>query len=396
MSALRVAIAGAGIGGLAAALTLSGIGCEVTLVERRTGFDEPGAGIQISPNASRVLIELGLERPLRRIASAPPGVLIRHAGSGHPIGSVALGPFAAKRYGAPYLVVQRADLQTLLLDAVRSRGIALMMGRRAIAAASDADGASLTLETAAGERTTMPADLVVGADGIGSALRQALGGPAPAPSGYVAWRATLARGEAPDPTEERTGLWLGRAAHVVHYPMAQGSRLNVVAILRGAAPLEGWSSPGDPAAIRARFAGHAPPLRGLIAAAEEWRVWSLADIKAGPVARGRIALIGDAAHAVLPFLAQGGALAIEDAAVLAAALAARPLDPAAALRDYARQRLPRIRRVRDAARQNGRVYHLAGPAAWARDLVIARRGAEGMTARYDWLYGWRPPTTGCA
>lgn len=392
MSGLSVAIAGAGIGGLTAALTLSRIGCEVTLVERRTGFDEPGAGIQISPNASRVLIALGLEAPLRRIASEPPGIVIRRMETGREIGAIALGRFAAERYGAPYLVVPRADLQTMLLDCVRSRGIALAMGRRVVAAESGPDRATLTIESAGGGRSSIEADIAVGADGTWSSVRTALGAREPVASGYAAWRATIPCEALPlDMADERTGLWLGRAAHLVHYPIAHGSRLNVVAILDGSQAMEGWSSPGDPGLIRTRFARQAAPLRALIGAAPDWRVWSLADMRPSVPARGRLALIGDAAHPVLPFLAQGGALAIEDAAVLADALQAHPADMTAAAQHYADQRLARIRLVQEGARRNGRIYHLGGMAAWARDLVIARHGPEGMTARYDWLYGWQPP-----
>lgn len=390
MSGCRVVVAGAGIGGLTAALALSGIGCEVTLVERRTGFTEPGAGIQISPNASRVLMALGLEAPLRRASVAPDRIVIRDAGSGRTIGAVALGRYAAARYGAPYLVAQRSDLQTLLLDAVRSRGIPLLMGRRATAAAEVAGRAVLSVETARGESQNLVGDLAVGADGLWSASRDALGCPPPAPAGYCAWRSVVPRAHAPPGlTGNETGLWLGRRVHVVHYPIAGGELINIVAILRGAHEAEGWSAPGESGAIRSLFSRAAPVLRDLISAGDDWRVWSLHDAAAGPAARGRLALIGDAAHPVLPFLAQGGALAIEDAAALAAALAASGFDIPAATHRYAEARLPRIRRVQKAARRNGRLYHLGGPLAWGRNLVMQRLGPERMTARYDWLYGWR-------
>lgn len=385
----QVAIAGAGIAGLTAALSLARIGCAVTVVERRTGFSEPGAGIQLSPNASRILIDLGLEAPLRRVASEPPGVVIRDSSTGQAIGHVALGRFAAERYGAPYLVVQRADLHTLLLDAVRSQGIALLLGRRAVSVESDAPATSLVFEGSDGERRSIGADLVVGADGVWSSLREAFGGARARHAGFRAWRSTVPRERAGAiAAEDATGLWLGRRAHVVHYPIGRGTLVNVVAVLRSPSAVEGWSEVGHPETIRGLFAGQAGPLRDLIGAGEEWRVWSLYDLPATGAGRNRLALIGDAAHPVLPFLAQGGAMAIEDAAVLAAAVQSCGADLTAATRRYARERLARIRRVQAAARRNGRVYHLAGPAAWARNLLMARLGPEGMTTRYDWLYGW--------
>jgi salicylate hydroxylase len=384
-------IAGAGIGGLTAALALAARGWEVTLVERRTGFSADGAGIQLSPNASRILIDLGLGPALRRAASEPARVAIRALASGREIGAVALGAFMRERFGAPYYVVHRAELQTLLLDAVRARStIRLMMGRAVIGGREQPDRTSITVENAAGARDTLEADLAVAADGLWSRLRAAgEDWRAPQYRGFAAWRATIPHSDAPAGLAgDETGLWLGRDRHVVHYPIAGGRLLNIVAVERRAAAVEGWAEPGDQAELVAAFREAAAPLRALLAAAPAWQLWSLFDLPAAAMRRGRLALVGDAAHPVLPFLAQGGALAIEDAAVLAGALAGAK-DVAAALAAYERARLPRARRIQQAARRNGAAYHAGGVKAFMRDAVIRHLGPERMALRFAWLYGWR-------
>jgi salicylate hydroxylase len=384
-------IAGAGIGGLAAALALGRRGWDVTLVERRTAFPDVGAGIQLSPNASRILIDLGLGSALRRAAAEPARVVVRAAASGREIGQVALGPFMRERFGAPYCVVHRADLQTLLLDAVRAQAsVRLLVGRAVIGVRDEPGQASVAVESAGGARDTLRADLAVAADGLWSRLRAAgEDWREPRYQGFSAWRAAIPRAAAPpELSHDETGLWLGRQGHVVHYPVAGGRLLNVVAVERRAAPVEGWAAPGDPAELRAAFARAAAPLRDLLGVAPEWQVWSLFDLPAAGMRRGRLALLGDAAHPVLPFLAQGAALAIEDAAVLARALAAADGVPEA-LRTYERARLPRARRVQQAARRNAAAYHAGGLKAFVRNRIMRHLGPERMATRYAWLYGWR-------
>lgn len=392
MGADEILVVGAGIGGLTAALALSGQSRAITIVERRTGFSEVGAGIQISPNASRVLNDLGLAAALRRAAAEPPRVVVRSLRSGREIGVAALGPFARQCFEAPYYVVHRADLQTVLLDAVRARpNIKILLGRTAVGVESLDGGARLRLEKTGGATEALEADMVVGADGLRSTVRRALRiKREPAYRGYTAWRSTIPRDEAPQELAgDETGLWLGRNGHVVHYPVGGGRRLNIVAVERRPEPVEGWSAAGDGRELLDRFKDAAAPLRALIGVPQEWLLWSLFDLPAGRMRQGHVALLGDAAHPVLPFLAQGAALAIEDATVLARAVAHEP-NVAKALGRYERERLRRVRKVQRAARRNGSTYHAGGLKAFVRNAVMRRLGPEGMTRRYSWIYGWRP------
>ena len=393
MSGLSIAVAGAGIGGLTAALALARQGHAVTLVERRTDFSEVGAGLQLSPNASRILIGLGLAAALRRVVTEPERVVVRRIASGRQIGAVALGPFAQQRYQAPYWVAHRADLQRILLDAVRSQSsIRLVMGRTVEEVQSGPDRATLAWVSASGARESLTADAVIGADGIWSKVRRALGDAAlPAFHGSIAWRATLDRSAAPaELAGNETGLWLGSQGHVVHYPIAGGRLINVVAIETDAEPVEGWAAPGKAEDLLARYASAAPVLRQLLGLPPEWLRWSLFRHPVRRLAAGRIALLGDAAHSVLPFLAQGAALAIEDAATLASLLGQDSQGVPQALFTYENQRLKRAQRVQSEARRNGRIYHAGSFVAFGRDRVMRHLGPEGMTRRYDWLYGFRP------
>jgi salicylate hydroxylase len=385
-------VVGGGIGGLTVALSLARRGFDVTVMEQRTSLTEPGAGIQLSPNASRVLVDLGLGRAVARRAVEPDHLAVHKLGSGRRLAEMPLGRAMRSRYGAPYWVVLRADLHTVLLDAVRSApNIRLRIGKKVLQVDDGPEGTEVTIAGDRGQEV-MRTGLVVGADGLWSTIRASIAPSAPRFRGYVAWRATIPHGNAPAELQaNETRLWLGQDAHVVHYPVAAGKELNVVIVVAAKEPAGGWPASGEAAQLLRRLRGAAPPLRKLVEAAPEWRLWPLHDLDALPRWSGRnTVLIGDAAHPVLPFLAQGGALAIEDAATLTAELARKDTTLPVALAAFEKARKPRATRVQNAARANGRIYHLPWPLALARDAALRRMGPERFAARYEWLYGWQP------
>jgi salicylate hydroxylase len=387
-----VVIAGAGIGGLTAALMLGRRGAPVLVLERRTVLEETGAGIQLSPNASRVMVDLGLSPALARQSVTPERIDIRAARSGRQLARVPLGEEIAQRHQGPYWVIHRAALHTVLLDAVRALpNVRLLVGREVVAAAQDQAGVNITVRAGNGVTETIRAPLLIGADGVRSKVRAALGDErSPRYRGSEAWRGICPIEAAPDFAQTaRTGLWLGPGFHVVHYPIAAGRILNVVAIVEADSPRDGWNDPGESHRLKARLGTLAPDLAGIVAAPHDWRIWSLFDLPTRVMAKGRIALLGDAAHPILPFLAQGGALAIEDAATLTELVAAAPDAVPTALGAYERLRLKRVRRVQDEARGNGRIYHMGLPLSLARDAALAARSPTSLARRYDWLYGWK-------
>lgn len=236
---------------------------------------------------------------------------------------------------------------------------------------------------------------LVGADGLRSTTRmQVAGEHRPRYGRRSAWRALVPADSVPaEFRAPAVHLWLGRHAHLVHYPVKAGTMINIVAIAGDTWQGTGWSEPGlrDDLLARFRISEWAASARALLAVPEHWRKWALYDRRPlRSAGNGAVTLLGDAAHPVLPFLAQGAALAIEDAAVLAGALAATPDDPAAAMRQYESSRFARVRQVQRAARRNGVLYHLSGIPAFARNRVMQALGGEAVLKRYDWLYGWTP------
>ncbi|AVO45379.1 FAD-dependent monooxygenase [Phreatobacter cathodiphilus] len=388
--ARHVTIAGAGIGGLTAALCLARAGFAVTVLERAPALEEVGAGIQLSPNASRVLIALGLAEALAPVVVTPAGMDVRSGPSGALLAAADLGTEAARRWGAPWWVVHRADLLAVLAEAAAREPLVQVETAAAVETVTRA-AVGFALTVAGGARREVPA--LVGADGIRSVVRLSLGDAAPPTfRRRSAFRATLDMAAVPAALRgDRLGLWLGPDVHLVHYPLRAGSLCNVVVIIGDEAPIEGWRAPGDPAVVAARLAHWSGAPRQLVAAAGPWQRWSLAD---RPTWFGRgegaATLLGDAAHAMLPFVAQGGAMAVEDAAVLARCCAAAPDDLPRAFRAYEGERAARVARIQSLARRNGAIYHLKGPAAFARDATIRLMGGRGLLARQDWIYAYRP------
>jgi len=393
-----IVVAGAGIGGLTAALALAARGFRVVVLEKAERLEEAGAGLQLSPNASRVLIDLGLKPRLAARAVTPEAISIMSAQRGGEIIRLPLGETATSRAGAPYWVMHRADLQAALQAQVNDHpDIELRLGCQFEDVVPHAKGLTVVQRSGMTRQQELAVALV-GADGIWSTVRHHLFPEVqPQFSGLIAWRGTLDTTQLPrEYASCRVQIWMGPDAHLVAYPISAARKINVVAVVPGTWNRPGWSAPGEVCEIKNAFASARWPgnARMIVGAVDDWRKWALFTIPdGGEWTAGAIALLGDAAHAMLPFAAQGAGMAIEDAAVLARCLGERIGENAAgipaALKNYAQLRRSRVARVQRAARQSGRIYHLRGPAAYARDLAIKAMGARRMLARQDWIYDWR-------
>ena len=383
----RALIVGGGIGGLTTALALARTGMSATVLERSAFAGETGAGIQLGPNATRALAELGVLDAITGAAFRPDVLRLFDGLSGTNLASVPLGRVAEERYGAPYLTLHRADLHASLLAACRAEGaIELRSGFEV----TEAEALAEPVIVRSADGMQAEGSILVAADGLWSRLRDRIAPDADLRfSGSTAWRALLPRGEVPAPFDApEVGLWLGPHAHLVHYPVRGGKDLNVVAVVEGGSAKQGWSRRAEPDLLLPSFERWAQPAKTLLATVKTWRCWSLFRLK--PLPRwtdGRMALLGDAAHPVQPYLAQGAALAVEDAITLAASLEASGGDPVSAFPRYQSLRMYRAARVQAQAARFGRIYHLRGPAAFARNFLLGRRSPESLLQSFDWLYG---------
>jgi salicylate hydroxylase len=384
-----VLIAGGGIGGLTLGLALASEGIASTILERAEVFSEAGAGIQLGPNAVRVLQNLGVAAPLAPMVACPQAIILLDGPSGRPLARLPLGAWIAHRHGAPYWVARRADLQTALLAVVRGSPL-IEIATAFQVERFEASGEEICVFSKAGRMAS--GALLVGADGHWSTVRQRLW-PSGALSftGMTAARALLPAQALPCPSSEPvTSVWLAPRCHVVHYPVHGGAEMAAVVIASDHWDGRGWSAAANRATVLDKLAPFTPELRKVLSSARDWRKWALYDH--APLehwSRGRATLLGDAAHPILPYLAQGGAMAIEDAVTLAAVLAAHQADAVGALLRYERLRRRRVSRVQSASRANGRIYHLAGPLAAARNLFLKNVPGGLIMSRYDWLYGWK-------
>ncbi len=386
---MQVAIAGAGIGGLTAALALAKRGVRVTIFERRAQLSEDGAGIQIGPNGMRVLRELGVDKLLEARAGKPHSLIVRDGPTGKHLARLPLGSWIEQRHGAPYWVAHRADLQAALEIAVLEQPLVdLRLGVQVSRYKDREVDVAVHLDNA----EEYSCDALIVADGLWSSLRAAVAGEVAAPRfcGKSAARSLLDISRLPpDLSLTDTTIWLARDAHVVHYPVRAGAALAMVVITNDQAASRDWSSQVAGAWAQEAVGAFAPVLSEAVSQVVEWRKWGLHEM-ALPMsfARGRVALLGDAAHPVLPFLAQGGVLAIEDAAVIARLLAGAD-NVAAALHSYSNARRARSARVQSASKRNGEIYHMHGAMAVARNAAMSFVPAERLIGSYDWLYGWR-------
>ncbi len=389
----RAIVSGAGIAGLATALALSQSGFDVTLYEQAAALEEFGAGLQLTPNATRILARLGVLDSVRAVSTIPEAVCALRGSDDAILMRMTLDD-AERRWKAPYLALHRADLQRALADAAENLpNVRLHLGSTVAGVATEGDRVSVGLKRGAAT-VRDEADLLIGADGLRSRVRERLGlGDADkaAFTGRVAFRATVDSGKV-DSRWRRAEVFLrlGPNAHLVHYPLRGGSVVNLVAVVestwRSAPPGHPWDGEADRPTLERAFARWSGSTRELLAAATNWRAWPLyGRPPLGAFSLGAIALVGDAAHPMVPFLAQGAAQAIEDAGALGSALSQESAIPDA-LVAYSRSRVARATRVQVEALRQGRIYHMSGPAAFARDLAMRVMGPPRLKARYDWLY----------
>jgi salicylate hydroxylase len=356
--ALRVGIIGGGIGGVALAGTLRQLGVEVRLFERASAFGEVGAGIQITPNAVKVLRALGLHQRLQQVGFLPNNIVGRNWRTGAEKFRTPLREECPRLYGAEFFHIHRADLHSLLLSLVNLDDVSLHSQCTSVTQTTN----SAVAHFANGQ--PFEADVIVGADGIQSTVRQSIAGDGkPRFTGNMCWRAVIPFEKPPfEMVTPDASFWLGPKGHVVTYYVSGGRAVNVVAIREAEAWVEeSWNVPSSTEELLAGFPEWHPNVLNLFAQARNVFKWGLFD--RNPMNEwsvGRITLLGDAAHPMLPFLSQGAAMAIEDAYVLGQVLG-RDIQPVAALKKYEGLRLPRTARVQLESRKRGETYHIASP-----------------------------------
>ena len=386
----KIAIAGGGIGGIATAIALATHGIPSRVFERRATFPEEGAGIQIGPNGTCILESLGVADLLRDQAATPDALSVRDGMTGRELTRLPLGDWIAGRHASPYWTAHRKDLHVALRQRADADPLITLTTGVEIVSVID-EGAEICAVAANGE--TFNASILVAADGIWSKLRQHVAADSlPQPMGKIALRSVTPAEALPiELTPNAVHIWLAPGGHVVHYPVNHGRDIALVVIADDASSDTEWDRPSSNEAAQQKVRSFAPPVRDLVAKAGPWHHWALHSLpELDNWSAGCTVLLGDAAHPVLPFLAQGAVLALEDATALAACIAHQSNDITTALRTYEQTRRPRVRRVAEASRRNGRIYHMAGINAFARNTAMRMMPPNRVMAGFDWLYGWRP------
>ncbi|MCE3270066.1 MAG: salicylate hydroxylase (Salicylate 1-monooxygenase)-like protein [Ramlibacter sp.] len=385
-------VAGGGIGGLAAALAARRAGWEARVFEQAEALSEVGAGIQLGPNATRILQEWELlQGELGRLAVAPARLRARDGVDGADLGVLELGPAMRQRYGAPYLTVHRADLQAALLHAAQAGGVRLHTGSRL--GAVEEQGSVVTARTT--EARLVEAEALVAADGVWSNLRVDVAGDAPTQAtGQLAYRGLVRQQDLPQALRsDEVTVWLAPRMHLVTYPVRGGEWLNAVCVVEGTQPGDprDWDFAATQAQLEAALGPVCGAVRERVASIPKWGFWVLHARppvgSAEEMARGRVALLGDAAHPMRPYLAQGAGMAIEDARELQRVLAIaddRIVDVPTAFRRYALNRWQRVARVQERSIRNGTIFHATGPLRMARNAAMRLLGERLLDQ--PWLY----------
>ena len=381
-------VAGGGIGGLAAALALSRKGYSVRVIEQSSEFKEIGAGIQLGPNVFRMFELLGLTDAIRSCAAFPENLVMMDGITGEEVTRVPIGSDAFRqRFGGyPYAVIHRADMHQVYLDACRAeKTIELSVLRKALRYEDRGDRVLLHME--GGE--AIEGCALIGADGLWSRVReQLLGDGKPRVSGHIAYRAVLPRAEVPEGLwQNNVVLWAGPKTHLVHYPLRRGELYNLVAVFHSDKYEEGWDTFGDPEELHRKFSDERPEVMALLAKINAWKMWVLCDRE--PVrewSQGHVTLLGDAAHPMLQYLAQGANMATEDAVVLAACVALSGGNLDGAFRSYQDERYLRTAKVQMTARYYGDVYHAAGVVRELRNGLFAGKAPDPGFSTMAWLY----------
>ncbi|MES2280586.1 MAG: 3-hydroxybenzoate 6-monooxygenase [Pseudomonadota bacterium] len=387
-----IIISGGGIGGLAAAMVLAKDGHAVTVLEQAAEFGEIGAGIQLGPNIFRMFEYLGLTDVINKVAFFPEGLGMNDVRTGEKVIRVPLGDVARAVYGFPYGVIYRADLHQVFLDACRALPNAtLRTSAKVESYEQSADGVRVHL--AGGE--VVEGQALIAADGMWSKIREALVGDGkPRVSGHIAYRAVLKREDVPEHLwSDDVTLWGGEKTHLVHYPLRRGELFNMVCVFHSSKYDEGWNTFGDTTELNERFADACPQVKELLAKIETWKMWVLCDRE--PVKNWtdrRVTLLGDAAHPMLQYLAQGAGQAIEDAVVLREALRFTKGNIQEAFQKYQKARYLRTGRVQLTARFYGDIYHASGVQRELRNQMFQGGKESAGFAGLKWMYDGIEPS----